>query len=159
MVVVLHQARFAHSTLGLALLATVALAGGCELVQPEVVVDNGLGQPVQITAISFSGCRWQGILAPGEASAPQRCLPGSDRVHFKRFDAQSYFDRAIEDFEENPEEYEPTADRVGFRLPTPLWYNYQTREAFEVDYGGFYRLRVEPDSIEQDFSVPGPYGH
>ncbi len=127
--------------------------------QPQVTVVNGLGEPVQIARISFSGCFWPDILAPDEATSPQRCLPGSDRVHFKRFDAQSYLNKALEDYEKEPENFEPAADRVGFRLPTPLWFNYQTSESFSVEYGGFYLLRVQPGSIEQDFSAPGPYGH
>jgi hypothetical protein len=146
-------------TAWLGLLVGWVLAAGCELVQPEVVVENGLDEPVLITELSFSGCRWRTILAPGDTTAPQRCLPGADRVHFKRFDAQSYLAGVIEDQQEHPQDYPPSDDRIGFRLPTPLWYAYQTRGSFEVDYGEFHVLRVEPNSIEQDFSVPGPYGH
>ena len=83
-------------TVGFGLLAGWFLIVGCELVQPEVVVENGLAAPVQISQISFSGCSWQAILAPGETTAPQRCLPGADRVHFKRFDAQSYLTGVLE---------------------------------------------------------------
>lgn len=136
-----------------------ALASGCELLQPEVVVVNALAEPAQICCLSIRGCFWPEILAAGDSTAPQRCLPGSDRVHFKRFDAQSYLNKVLEDYAEEPENFEPVDDRVGFRLPTPLWYAYQTSTVFEIDYGGFYLLKVETDSIEQDFSVPGPYGH
>ena len=132
---------------------------GCALLQPEVAVVNALPEPAQICCLSISGCFWPEILAPGDSTAPQRCLPGSDRVHFKRFDAQAYLNKVLEDYQEEPENFEPVEDRIGFRLPTPLWYNYQTVRAFEIDYGGFYLFRVEADSIEQDFSAPGPYGH
>lgn len=134
-------------------------AAACELMQPEVVVQNDLPEPAQICCVSVSGCYWPEILAPGQATSPQRCLPGSDRVHFKRFDAQSYLNKVLEDFEEEPENFEPVADRVGFRLPTPLWFNYQTVESFDLEYGSFALMRIEAGSIEQDFSAPGPYGH
>lgn len=152
--------RGALQRLGPALLAAgVFWLTACELVQPEVVVENALPEPAQICCLSISGCYWPDILAPGKTTSPQRCLPGADRVHFKRFDVQSYLDKVLENYQKNPEDFEPVGDRVGFRLPTPLWFNYQTLETFDLEYGSFVVLRIEAGSIEQDFSAPGPYGH
>jgi hypothetical protein len=41
----------------------------------------------------------------------------------------------------------------------PIWFNYQTISTKHVDYGEFRIFTITLDDIEQDFSVPGPYGH
>jgi hypothetical protein len=143
-----------------ALLALVmALLGACELVNPEVAVQNDLGTPVQIRDISFNGCLWPTVLAPGEATSPCGCTPATERVRFKKFDAQSYVNKVLDDLAHGSRDYPPTSDRVGVQLPTPLWYSYRTRSTSELGYGGFQVIHLRPEDIEQDFDVPGPYGH
>jgi hypothetical protein len=77
------------------------------------------------------------VLAYGEATTSQRCLPGEDRVHFKKLD--------VTQAAASPD-------------TAPTWFNYQTSAEETADYGGFYLLTVTLD-MEQDFSIPGPYGH
>ncbi len=143
---------------GVALLAAAILAG-CELLNPEVVVRNDLGAPVQIRELSFNGCVWPVLLAPGESTSPCACPPGVERVRFKRFDAQAYVNEILEVIARGGHGYPRSDDRVGVRLPTPLWFSYRTRSPFALGYGDFQVLRVLPDEIEEDFDVPGPYGH
>jgi hypothetical protein len=143
--------------LALALAAPFLVA--CELVNPEVSVQNDLGVPVQIRDISFNGCAWPVVLAPGEATSPCACPPGAERARFKKFDAQSYFNKILEDLARGSHDYPPSSDRVGVQLPTPLWFNYRTTSRHDLGYGGFEVIHIRPDDIEQDFDVPGPYGH
>jgi hypothetical protein len=41
----------------------------------------------------------------------------------------------------------------------PTWFNYQTISTEQVGYGEFRIFAITLDNIEQDFSIPGPYGH
>lgn len=41
----------------------------------------------------------------------------------------------------------------------PTWFNYQTVSTRRVDYGDLIVIEITLDDMEQDFSVPGPYGH
>jgi hypothetical protein len=41
----------------------------------------------------------------------------------------------------------------------PLWFNYQTVHTRTADYGEFHVFEITLAEWEQDFSVPGPYGH
>jgi hypothetical protein len=117
--------------------AVLALGvAGCEDAYPEVVVINLTGDSVQLRDVSFNGCLWTDILGYGEATSPQKCPPGSDRVHFKKLD---------------------TSRSSG--QEAPLWFNYQTISEHKADYGDFQRIEVTLTDIEQDFSIPGPYGH
>lgn len=134
-------------------------ATSCELINPEVVVQNQLDTPVQIRDLSFNGCKWSVVLAYGESTSVCNCMPGSDRLHFKKFDAQSYFNKILEEIESGEHEYEPTNDRIGVKLPTPLWFNYRTKTIIDVEYGSFNLIEILPNDIEQDFDTPGPYGH
>lgn len=158
--------------LGVTRLLSVALAGvaaaplGCELAHPEVVVVHELGEAVLVRQLSFSGCLWTETLSHEQASAPGRCLPGSDRVHLQRFDAASYCTRQAEDGN-LPElclcdpAAAPAADPLdlGILDAEPHWFNYQTSAVFELAYGDFARIVLRTEDLEQDFSVPGPYGH
>jgi hypothetical protein len=108
------------------------LVAGCDLVDPEVVVVNLTSADLQLGDLSYSGCAWPTVLTYGEATSVGRCLPGDDRVHFKKLDLSA----AI-----------------------PLWFPYQTATAHRVDRGDFMIIEITLDDIEQDFSVPGPYGH
>jgi hypothetical protein len=122
----------------LALLAAVALPlGACNLAEPEVVVVNRVDEHVLLRNVGFNGCLWSGVLAFGEATAPGDCLPGTDRVHFEKLDVRT-----------------PCADDGA-----PMWFAYQTVSVKRVDYGDFRIFEITLDDLEQDFSVPGPYGH
>lgn len=141
----------------------VALAG-CDLAYPEVVVTNRTAETVQLRNVSFNGCSWEGVLAFGESTSPGRCLPGEDRVHFQKFDAADYCREQAEDGTIDglcPCEA-GTADAeimAGLTNAEPMWFNYQTVSLESVDYGDFRRLEITLTGLEQDFSVPGPYGH
>ena len=69
------------------------------MVGPEVVVQNDLEGPVQIREISFNGCHWPVLLSPGETTTPCRTQPGSDQVHFRKFDAQQFFNDVLTEIE------------------------------------------------------------
>ena len=145
------------STLPLVPLA--ALLTACELVGPEVVVQNDLEGPMQIREISYHGCQWPVLLSPGEATTPCTTWPGSDQIHFRKFDAQQYFNDVLAEIEQGEHEYPPSDDRIGVLLPPPPWFPYQTVSAFDVDYGEYHVLHVRPDDIEQDFTNPGGHAH
>jgi hypothetical protein len=112
---------------------------GCDNAYPEVVVVNNTGERMLLRDVSFHGCLWSGVLAYGEATSPQRCPPGSDRVHFKKLDT--------------------ALPASGSTDQAPLWFNYQTISEHEAAYGDFQRLELTLPDMEQDFSTPGPYGH
>jgi len=140
-------------------LALVLAAAACEAVAPEVVVQNDLEGPVQIRELSYRGCRWPVLLSPGEATAPCAAQPGADRIHFRKFDAQQYFNDLLVELEQGAHEYPPSDDRIGVLLPPPPWFPYQTVSVFEVGYGEYHVLHVRPDDIEQDFTNPGGHAH
>jgi hypothetical protein len=151
-------------------LAKPALAAlvlvGCDYAYPEVVVVNELGEAVLVRGASFNGCRWDETLAHEQASAPGRCLPGADRVHFERFDAVAYCQNQVTEGDLPglclcDQQDMPAQDPhdLGIISQSPLWFNYQTVTTKQVHYGSFYRFVLTDDDLEQDFSVPGPYGH
>jgi hypothetical protein len=115
---------------------------GCGSDYPEVVVVNELDVSVLVREVSFNGCKWDTVLAFGEATSPQSCLSGDDRIHFQKLGAAA----------SDPDD--PTAAD-----DEPVWFNYQTSSLKRVDDGSFSRFVLTPDDLEQDFSVPGPYGH
>ncbi len=126
------------------LLALIAPLTACDADYPEVVVVNRISENVVIRDPSFSGCRWNVTLDFGDTTVPKRCLPGSDKVHFQKLDLAKYAADLAE---------------AGSDTPAPMWFNYQTVDAKQVDYGDFNVLDVTADDLEQDFSIPGPYGH
>jgi hypothetical protein len=138
----------------------------CDELYPEVIVINEIGDEVLVRDISFSGCLWDEVLAYGEASSPGRCLPGEDRIHFARFDAKSYCLEQVDDDtipelcacdpEDQPEE-DPL--ETGLVNETPQWFNYQTLTLYRAGSGDLVVVRLTLEDMEQDFSVPGPYGH
>jgi len=147
------------------LLLGALVLGGCEDIYPEVVVVNRTGEKILLRNASFSGCLWQQVLAFGESSSPGRCLPGEDRVHFQKLDVGSYCQQQAEDGTIDgvcacsqgqclPADSDP--DLVNER---PLWFNYQTVTSYRVGYGEFHLVEITCEDWEQDFSVPGPYGH
>ena len=130
---------------------------GCEAIEPEVAVCNHLGQPVQITGISFRTCYWPVILSDEECTSPCACSPGDGRVRFKLFDIQWFVNASIEEADDL--ELEPADDHIGWKLPTPIWYSYRTATVFPIDYGDFKRIDILGGGIEQDFEAPGSHGH
>ena len=118
--------------------ALLLLVAACDLAYPEIVVVNRTATTVLLKDLSFSGCAWSSTLGFGEATAPSRCLPGQDRVHFQKLDLAGVrpSQRGRSDLVSVPDD-----------------------RAEEVAYGDFQRLEIELDDLEQDFSVPGPYGH
>ena len=144
-------------------IALVAVAG-CEFAYPEVVVTNATGETVQLRNVSFSGCAWDAVLAFGESTSPGRCLPGADRVHFEKLDAAAYCREQAEDgtlegvcscraSEGDVETMEELNNAE------PMWFAYQTVDSRQLEYGDFRVFEIRLSEIEQDFSVPGPYGH
>lgn len=121
-------------------------ASGCELLYPEVVVESRTDEQVLVRNASFSGCLWPEMLARGEVSRPQRCLPGEDRLHFERLDVAAY----------------GGAGGAGGSGAEPTWFPYQTVRSWkagEAGYDELLHIEIRSDDLEQDFSVPGPYGH
>ncbi|HET6438581.1 MAG TPA: hypothetical protein VFG59_11000 [Anaeromyxobacter sp.] len=130
-------ARGGRAAFACFLAACAALWTSCDVAYPEVVVSNYWGAHVLIRSPSFNGCVWNVTLAFGESTAPGQCLPGSDHVHFQKLDLD-----------------EEASDQG-----VPVWFNYETISVKSVGYGTFHEFDVESNDVEQDFSVPGPYGH
>jgi hypothetical protein len=151
---------------GLLPVAASLLLAACDLGYPEIAVVNRTAPYVLLRSLSFSGCKWEGVLAFGEASSLDRCLPGEDRIHFQKLDAQAYCreqaaDGAIEGVcpcDAGTAAPDAATD-PGLVNQEPFWFNYQTVSAERVGYGELRVLAVTPADMEQDFSVPGPYGH
>lgn len=144
---------------------TALLSSACEYQYPEVAVVNETDQHILIRNVSFSGCLWDTVLAFGTATSPDRCLPGEDRIHLQKFDAAEYCNEQAQDGTipgicpcDGGGVPEGGVD-PGLVNTEPLWFNYQTKATRHVDYGDFRVFRVRLDELEQDFSVPGPYGH
>lgn len=146
--------------------AFAALLASCGEVYPEVVVVNETHERLLLRNVSFNGCLWDGVLAYGESSPPQRCPPGAGRVHFKKLDVTRYCAERAELGVPDPlcgggeQAEQATAFPDSGESPSvPLWFNYQTISEHEVGYGDFERIEIRADDLEQDFSTPGPYGH
>ncbi len=143
----------------------LAVLAGCDLAYPEVVIVNRTAEHVLLRDPSFNGCVWNTVLAYGKATSPGRCLPGADRIHFRKFDARAYCRDQAEDGTipgiclcdgDGPTE---GGTDPGLVNVAPGWFNYQTLSVKRIDYGEFHVFEVTLDDMEQDFSVPGPYGH
>jgi hypothetical protein len=149
-----------RSSLPLLLLILAA----CDLAYPEVVIVNKTSEHIQLRDLSFNGCTWNEVLSYGEATAVGRCLPGTDRVHFEKFDAAAYCEEQAEDgtipgvcpCDGGTTDAGSSDEQVN---PVPTWFNYQTVSVKRAGYGEFHTYEVTLDDMEQDFSVPGPYGH
>mgnify|MGYP005806496087 CR=1 FL=1 len=143
------------------------LHASCDFAYPEVAVVNRTNEHVLIKNLSFNGCVWDQVLAFEDATSPGRCLPGEDRVHFQKFDVEAYCQEQAEDGTlDGVCPCEPDADPdpgdgidPGLINEEPNWFNYQTVSVKRVDYGDFHLFEITTDDMEQDFSVPGPYGH
>lgn len=135
----------------LSILLPIAVAA-CDVAYPEVVVVNRTAPQMQLRRVSFNGCLWEGVLAYEEATPVGRCLPGEDHVYFQRFDALGYgvIDEDCEKTDSCPLDDGPQ---------TPLWFNYRTSAVQRAGLGTFQVFEITLDGVEQDFSVPGPWGH
>ncbi len=134
----------------------------CDVAYPEVIVVNKTSEHIQLRNLSFNGCLWNTVLSYEEATAPGRCLPGADRVHFQKLDSHAYCREQVDD--ETIDGLCNCDGTVGDTDPAlineePTWFNYQTVSTRRVDYGDFIVIEITADDMEQDFSVPGPYGH
>ncbi len=143
----------------IALSACLFFLCGCEVFQPQVAVCNRLGDPVEINDISYQECFWPVILLPDECTSPCSCHPGAGRVRFGLFDVQWFVNEIVRCAEEGILELEPADDRIGWKLPAPVWHNYMTSQQIDVSYGDFRRVDIVRGEIEQDFDAPSPYGH
>ena len=153
----------ASATRALAL-GGVLLLSGCDLAYPQVVIVNQTAEAIELRDLSFNGCVWNTVLALGEATPVGRCLPGEDRVHFKKLDAAAYCRAQAEDGTIDGlcacDGGAPDAgSKQGLTNAVPTWFNYQTVSTQTVDYGEFHVFEIKLDDMEQDFSVPGPYVH
>jgi hypothetical protein len=137
-----------------AVLVAGLLLGGCEYRYPEVAVVNGIGDQVLIREVSFNGCKWPTVLAMDETTSPGRCLVGDDKIHFEKLDIAEYWSEQTD----GGLAAQGGVDQ-GPPNPVPLWFSYQTISVKHVGQDAFYLFRITLDDIEQDFSVPGPYGH
>jgi hypothetical protein len=146
---------------------TSPLIGACDTAYPEVVVVNRIDSHTLVKNISFNGCVWDQVLAFEETTSPGRCLPGKDRIHFKKLDIEAYCQDQVEyGHFDMPCSCGKAGDCIpdggvdsGLTDEEPNWFNYQTISAKRVEYGDFDLFEIVIDDIEQDFSVPGPYGH
>jgi hypothetical protein len=149
------------------LVATALVLAGCDLAYPEVAVVNHTQDTILIKNASFNGCIWEAVLANGDTSSPGRCLPGSDRVHFQKYDAAKYCREQAKDgalpgvcpCDGGASAQRDAGVMEGLVNTVPTWFNYQTITVKHVDYGKYYLFEITLDDMEQDFSVPGPYGH
>jgi hypothetical protein len=133
---------------------------------PEIIVVNEIDEAVVVRQVSFNGCVWPQLLTFEDATSPRQCLPGADRVHFQRFDAESYCTTHVADGDLPElcfcdEDDAPPDDPfdLGIVDRTPLWFNYQTTYEVEAQRGDFVRVVLRLGEHEQDFGVLGPYGH
>lgn len=138
-----------------------ALNAGCDLAYPEVIVVNDTSPEVLLRKVSFNGCLWEGVLAYGEATSPGRCLAGEDRVHFEKLDARAYAreqatEGMLDDCGYPGCEPVPSEERPD---PESIWFAYRSTSTLSAEWGGLHRIEIRLDAIEQDFAVPGPYGH
>jgi hypothetical protein len=133
----------------LAAACAVLVLGACDDLYPEVVVVNRIAERVIVRNASFNGCIWDEVLAYDDATPPGRCLPGEERVHFQKLDLAAYADEAASD----------AGVDSGLVTNDVNWFNYQTVSVHRVDYGDFVVFELTRGDMEQDFSVPGPYGH
>ncbi|MBN1962382.1 MAG: hypothetical protein JW841_15725 [Deltaproteobacteria bacterium] len=141
--------------------------GACESFYPEVVIVNKTAAPILLRNISYNGCLWESVSQYEEVTSVQKCMPGSDHVYFQKFNALTYYKKLVEDDlidDFNTETY--NCDDVIGECPVdenitsqPVWYNYRTSKRFAAKEAGFYTIEIYLEDFEQDFSVPGPYGH
>ncbi|RJO64413.1 MAG: hypothetical protein C4523_18290 [Myxococcales bacterium] len=150
------------------LVVLASLLSACDAAYPEVVVVNKIDQAVLVRGISFNGCKWDSMLAYGDASTPKHCLPGGGHIGFEKFDPRKYCREQAEDgtiegvcpcADGDRETVERDSEQPSLAGTEPLWFNYRTVSVKKVGYREFHVFELTADDLEQDFSVPGPYGH
>lgn len=135
---------------------------GCTQLEPEIVIVNKIGEEFLIVDPSFNGAIWNTVLRYNQATSPQRCMPGKDNVHFKKYDAYSYC-RKVTKY--NLIDSLCMCDSSWVSNDTdivdaiPIFFNYKTKEIYEAVWTKFLVIEITKENMEQDFSVPGPYGH
>jgi len=142
------------------LLAVLSISG-CELSYPEVVVINKTSPSVMIRNLSFNGCLWVQDLTYGQSTSPGRCLPGEDNIHFQKMDLTRYIqasDGGIILCSDGGDSSDGGSSDSGC-LDAPVWFNYQTITVMNAGYRDYLIFEITLEDMEQDFSVPGPYGH
>jgi hypothetical protein len=148
----------------LALAAAVALSlvVSCQMVDPEVVVVNNIAEDVMVRDPTFGGTVWNTVLRYGEATSPRRCLRGDFRVHFKKMSVHDYCRtqakyRLIDSICMCDSSW--ISHDTDIISAIPNWFNYRTVSSAEAGFGDFIIYELTGSDMEQDFSVPGPYGH
>ena len=139
-----------------------ALFAACQMMEPEVVVVNKIAPQVLVKNPSFNGIVWNTVLRYEASTSPRRCLRGEGNVHFQKFDAHSYCRRQSEyGLIDSICMCDPAwiSDDTDVISAEPVWFNYKTKKIIDAMYGGFQVIELTADDLEQDFSVPGPYGH
>jgi hypothetical protein len=153
---------FARHVLAVAAVTATALLSVCTMADPEAVIVNNIGPHVLVRNPSFNGTVWNTVLRHGEATPPSRCLSGDGTVHFQLLDAHYYCRRQSE--------YQLidsicmcdsswVSGDTDVITATPVWFNYKTIKPARSTYGTFQVIELTAEDMEQDFSVPGPYGH
>lgn len=138
------------------------LLQSCDCLQPEVVIVNKTAEHILIRNPCFNGIVWNTVLAYGEATPPRRCMDGPGKVHFQKFDAFEYCRGQKEDGTiDSLCSCDPVSDSIdsGLINTTPFFFNYQTLSTIDAVGNGYIVIELKLDDMEQDFSVPGPYGH
>lgn len=142
--------------------AFAALLSSCDYLQPEVVIVNNTAEHILIKNPCFNGTTWNTVLAYGEATSPRRCLDGPGKVHFQKYDAFHYCreqqkDGTIDNLCSCDTVHSPLDS--GLINTTPFFFNYQSLSTIDAVGNSYIVIELTIDDMEQDFSVPGPYGH
>lgn len=146
-----------------ALLGMLLLIPGCTLDEPEVVIVNLIDEQTMVANPSFNGAVWHTVLRYGEYSAPQRCLRGSDQVHFLLFDPYAYcraqaasgaLDSLCPCDSTTPAPPDSTQSSA-----RPLWLTFQTISVHEASAGDYYIIELRANNIMRDYTTPGAAGH
>lgn len=115
--------------------------------KPEIMIVNNTSENTLIVNPSYNGVRWFVTLKYGESTSPEFVLPGKGEVHFQKFNAHEYCRSTF------------LSSDTDIVSQTPLYFNYKTISQYDVNRGEFIRVEITHEDMEQDFSVPGPYGH
>ena len=145
--------------------AAAVCSAACDAAYPEVVIVNDIGPGISVKSVGYNGCKWDEILEYGEASKPHKCLPGEGAITFEKLGPLTCYEGADRYKFKCFEEWEVSGASVSEDVADDLldartmWFNYVTTSQKSVDYGEFHVFTITARDMEQDFSVPGPYGH
>lgn len=146
----------------LALETALLFVLSCQMTDPEVVVMNDIAEDVMVRDPAFGGTVWNTVLRYGETTTPRRCMRGDFRVHFKKLSVHDYCRmqakyRLIDSICLCDSSW--ISSDTDIICSVPNWYNYRTLSSQEAGFGDFLIFKLSGGDMEQDFSVPGPYGH